>query len=625
MINNLLRKVLQKLDNPIRTLSEFSARRLSYAHYSRRIYALLPENLRKDFWWIAAFSVVRALAESFTIFVISMFTRSVASPSSLRAGRVYQYVVEPLLPSRMLDSLSNDRNLIIAMCSMVVVFIIGKNAVIWMTTAIMSNFSERVGIFFTRRIYASFFAKDYLWHISPLSKDMISRMEKRGFLVALFASYIQIGSSIICGGVMFGILLGMDFWLTSMILVIFSIACCLIYITLRKQLEAHGKKIGEIEGRLNWTLRTTSKGMREILIYRKQDVFLEHIIAYIREAMPHKAFLSTSGSIPAWLLEILGFVVILGAMTFLVYNGRPMPMIVSAMSMLLLTAWRVLPIVGRIMRAAVKIRGIQDRAIACLELMESLAREERKERSQSTGTLPCPQLLELRSVRFRYPRAKSDALGGISLAIRQGEQIGLIGKSGMGKSTLGMLFAGLLLPTSGEILADGVEITGENCESYRTHIGYVPQSPLILAGTIADNIALADWGKPNDMDKISSACNMAAIDFLKSGKMLRTIIGNGSDGLSGGEIQRISIARALYTQPKIIVFDEATSSLDHANENRINDAVASFRGKIVSIVIAHRLSSVKHCDRIVWLDRGKIKMEGTPEEILPKYEKSLVK
>lgn len=151
-------------------------------------------------------------------------------------------------------------------------------------------------------------------------------------------------------------------------------------------------------------------------------------------------------------------------------------------------------------------------------------------------------------------------------------------------------------------------------------IGYVPQNPFLLNGSLAENIAFSQWGEEIDRDRVRECCRMAAMDFLDDLENgIDTIIGERGVRLSGGQLQRVSIARALYNHPQVIIFDEATSALDTATEQAIQQTIESLRRELTIVIIAHRLSTVERCDWLYWIDKGSIKKEGDSLNILSLY------
>ena len=223
--------------------------------------------------------------------------------------------------------------------------------------------------------------------------------------------------------------------------------------------------------------------------------------------------------------------------------------------------------------------------------------------------------IRFEGVRFRYPGSDRDALGGITLEIAPGETIGLVGSSGSGKSTLVRLVQKLHVPTEGRLLLDGMDAGMLDPAWLRSHIGTVEQDYPIFRRTVAENIALgpAERDMARVIDAARTACAHEFIAGLPDGYATR--IGARSVHLSGGERQRIALARALFHAKHILVLDEATSSLDHECERRVQENVWRAAEGRTAIIVAHRLSALRHVDRIVSLDRGWIVEQGTPAEL----------
>jgi ABC-type multidrug transport system fused ATPase/permease subunit len=204
----------------------------------------------------------------------------------------------------------------------------------------------------------------------------------------------------------------------------------------------------------------------------------------------------------------------------------------------------------------------------------------------------------------------------VGFTIRAGSQVALVGSSGAGKSTIAALILGFYKPTNGEVLVDDIRYNDLNINNIRHHIAYVPQDILLFGGTIRENIA---YGKPEaSEDEILQAAEKAfARDFIEAfPEKFDTIVGERGIKLSGGQRQRIAIARAILRDPAILILDEATSSLDAASEQLVQAALENLMKNRTSIVIAHRLSTVRHADTIFVLDKGFIKESGNHEELM---------
>jgi ABC-type multidrug transport system fused ATPase/permease subunit len=219
------------------------------------------------------------------------------------------------------------------------------------------------------------------------------------------------------------------------------------------------------------------------------------------------------------------------------------------------------------------------------------------------------QTLTLNGVFYSYPNATQIGLRDISLSIRAGEKIGIVGTTGAGKTTLADVILGLLVPDQGSMRVDGKLIDDTNTRAWMRSVGYVPQDIFLTDAPVAENIALGLSPGEIDTDRLHSAARIARIhqfitEDLPDG--YQTTVGERGVRLSGGQRQRIGIARALYHDADLIVFDEATSALDNLTEQDVMDAIDAMPGDKTVLMIAHRLSTVRRCDRIIVLDRGQL-------------------
>jgi ATP-binding cassette, subfamily B, bacterial len=211
-------------------------------------------------------------------------------------------------------------------------------------------------------------------------------------------------------------------------------------------------------------------------------------------------------------------------------------------------------------------------------------------------------------------------LENVSFAVAPGEMVALVGPSGSGKSTLFDLIQRFYDPVAGVILLDGVDLRALSLMTLREHIGYVPQEPVLFAGSVADNLA---YGKPDASEaEMREALRLAhAEDFVAAlPEGLQTWVGEGGSGLSGGQKQRLAIARALLPQPRLLLLDEATSALDAESEQKIRDTVEALKGRCSIITIAHRLSTVRQADRILVLESGRLLASGNHDSLLASNE-----
>lgn len=226
-----------------------------------------------------------------------------------------------------------------------------------------------------------------------------------------------------------------------------------------------------------------------------------------------------------------------------------------------------------------------------------------------TVPLPLTHALSLTDLGYRYPGNDTGGLQNVSLTVARGERIGIVGSTGAGKSTLADVVLGLLRPQQGAVLVDDTSVTDENLHAWQASVGYVPQEIFLIDSSVAENIAFGEDPRRIDPQRVRTAARLAQIEAFIENDLPRgydTLIGERGVRLSGGQRQRLGIARALYRDAELIVFDEATSALDNLTEREVMAAIDALPGDKTVLMIAHRLSTVQRCDRIVVMKRGRV-------------------
>jgi ABC-type multidrug transport system fused ATPase/permease subunit len=579
----------------------------------------LPGRLRLDFWLVFITQFISALTETCTLLFISLFAVSVAAPETARSN----FLIKPILAMNpaLLEWSADHRRLVALTSLLMASFIVFKTFFSTLVAHKTTIFSEKVSLVIGRETLRRYLNKSYFWHISPESQAVIHKFSQRahlsGFLVALLLVY----SNAFCCLALFTSLFLAEPRLTLVVVTAFSLASLGTYMFLRRRLDRASHEAGVLAMAEGAGQRALTQGLREVLLYRREDIFFQKMSGTIAQGVPVRAFMAFAGYLPSSVLELIGFATIALMTVGLIVRGVPMGAIVSATSMLMLTAWRVLPAVNRTLSYAITIRSLRPAALVCLELLETFISEEPEPLPEPDPDFRFEKNLTLEGAGFTYPGGLKPALSDLSLSINHGEKIGLIGLSGAGKSTLALLLTGLVQPQAGRFLVDGRALTPAGRAAYARLVGFVPQSPLLLPGTVADNVAFSQWGEKYDRPAAETACRRAAMDFIfEHTRGLDLPLGSGGQGLSGGQVQRVAIARALFTRPEIIIFDEATSALDQASENIITETISKLKAGTTVIVIAHRLTTVENCDRLIWLEGGRVRGEGSPREILPLYQ-----
>ncbi|GAB6857048.1 ABC transporter ATP-binding protein [Microbacterium xylanilyticum] len=322
------------------------------------------------------------------------------------------------------------------------------------------------------------------------------------------------------------------------------------------------------------------------------------------------------GVVPGFVFEaaLIGGVILIGGFAF-VQGGLAGAL--SSVALFAATGFRLIPAIngiqGGLVQAVASIPSAQD---VIGDLTAAEADMKVSQAPADTAVLAeNPRELRLDDVRFRYPNAEEDVIRGMSLTIPLGSSLGIVGPSGAGKSTLIDLLLGLSQASEGEITIDGDPLKSV-LRQWRGRVGYVPQRVALFDGTIAQNVALT-WTDEIDEAKVLHALERAQLGSLVDARAggIHERIGERGVSLSGGQQQRLGIARALYTDPLVLVLDEATSSLDTKTEDEVTKSIRELQGEVTLISVAHRLSTIKDYDRICYVDEGVIASSGTFLEV----------
>lgn len=379
-----------------------------------------------------------------------------------------------------------------------------------------------------------------------------------------------------------------------------------------------GEKQQALEGaQIKWIVQAFSS-IRDIKIFNSYSFLNSGIRNIVQQRARYQTYSVSALHVPRLFLEtvvIIGFMLLVLVLTG---SNTPREEIVATLGVFGMAAIRILPSVNRILSSGAELRQ-RSAYIDTLysDWMDGHMHAEANLEADGKSGLSFERELRLSNVRFQYPGADAPALRGIDLTIRRGQSIGFVGPSGGGKSTLIDLILGLLQPNSGRIEVDGRNIL-DGLGDWRSRIGFVPQQIYLLDDTVRRNIAFGTSDEDIDEDEIGNAVRLASlrplVNQLPGG--LETVVGEQGTRLSGGQRQRIAIARAVYRNPDILVLDEATSALDSVSEAEITAALESAARDRTLLVIAHRLATIKNCDRVVFVLDGRIAAEGTFDELM---------
>ena len=389
----------------------------------------------------------------------------------------------------------------------------------------------------------------------------------------------------------------------------------MLFVIARKSQQA-GRANRKYAYRVATLMTEMVDALKEVVLRGKLDEIGEVVTQNRRIATRARANMSFLGIVPKYAFEIvlIGGFLLVGGVAYAM--GGPAQAVV-AIALFAATGFRMIPAMNA-------VQGGFTLATANEVYARDVIRELRESRETGAGVVElvdtaeipdAPRGLELRDVQFRYPGGEQDVLSGLSLTIPFGSSLAIVGPSGAGKSTLIDILLGLSVPTGGAMTIDG-EPLSNIMRQWRSRVGYVPQRVALFDASIAQNVALT-WSDDYDEQRVRDALRRAHLsDLAERGDGIDAYIGERGTSISGGQQQRLGIARALYADPFIMVMDEATSSLDTATENRVTESMRELKGEVTFITVAHRLATIRDYDQVCYLDRGSILGRGTFDEVV---------
>ncbi len=587
----------------------------------KSIYRWMGSGLRKRFWRVMGLSVVVALTEFGLAAAVALLGVVLASPQTIVQSGVMRRLVE-LFP--FLQPMTEDpRLLLICLLAVLCGAVLCKSLSLALLTWRQSSFSQALNLEMARRLFHGFVNAPYLWHVGQRVSDLVTMLGWTSYVGQYCFAVVQALGQLAVAVVLIVVVFVATPVVGGIVFTGTTVAAYLSFRFSRRLVNISSQEVAQGQRDAGRIAHTALYGVRELMIYPQQRAFESRYVQCEGRAARGRALLPVWNPLPSWTLEWVGMVLLLGAVLLLYWRDTGIAATVGALTLLAAVAWRLLPIINRLVQ---QLLIMQQQIPQIGPVLRKLEEVDALLPSAPEKAADCPLTkdLQLKNVSFRYPGTPDgwpDALRGLDLRIPRGSMVGFVGLSGAGKSTVVALLTGLFPPTSGKILVDGRPMDNALRAGWIRRIGYVPQSPFLLNASIAENIAFSHWGTTVDRARVQQCCRMAAMDFVDDLEQgLDTVIGERGVRLSGGQIQRVAIARALYHDPQFILFDEATSALDGAAEQAIQQTIDSLRSRMTLVVVAHRLSTVQACDTVYWIDEGEVRMAGTPESVLPAYE-----
>ena len=471
------------------------------------------------------------------------------------------------------------------------------------------------------RVLSAYMKQGYIFFVENNTARLINGISSDaasiyGILKTLFTSATKV-LTILC----IGIYIMLQSVQMAVVLLILAVLCMVtVHLLYRKSMSRNGEIRRELMCEGNQVALEAIQGYKEVIVMNKQDYFVKAYGDTRAKYNNVSVKIDMGTTVPTYIIEMICITGVLAAVAFQMGSTSNVNELITQLSAVAAGAFRILPALGVITSGVNSIIMSTSQLGACYQTIQQVKElesheDEKKKVESNYNGIQFRHELSLKNVSFHYPSVEENVLQNIDLTIRRGQSVAFIGPSGAGKTTVSDIILALLKPTKGQILMDGINIEDLGKEWNRI-VGYVPQTPYIVDASIRYNIAFGERKNNISDEQIWQALKIAQLDeFVRElPKGLDTRVGERGVRFSGGQRQRLAIARALYRNPDILVLDEATAALDNETESEVMKAIEALQGYKTLIIVAHRLTTVKKCD-IIYEVRDKNIFPRSKEEI----------
>jgi len=513
------------------------------------------------------------------------------------------------------------KNLIYFGLSITIIIFLIKNLVLVFNLWQQTKFLRNLHFEFTNRLFKYYLKNDYIFFLHNNSAYLYRNLTD---IISSFVGFIKLYMILLSEiavfiGVAF-VLFYVDFLTTTIVLASLGVVSFLIYISTVEKISILGKQRNIVDGELKKHLLQGMAAAKDVKILDIEEDLIHQVDKNLFKATGIYQIIHFITGLPRFSFEILMVFTFSIVVIVMIGIKKDMVDIIQYLGVFAVASFRIVPGATKILSSLQHMKYAEPSIEILIKEFNSKNRSYVKRNyhpEDQSIPLKFQKKINLTNLSFSYPIRKEFSLSKLTMTVRKGDFIGIIGETGSGKSTLINLLIGLLKPSEGKVEVDDLNINTNLSEWYKK-IGYVPQSVYLTDDTIRKNIAFGLREDNINEDLIKQSVEKASLDkFLKNlSNGLETIVGEKGIRLSGGQQQRIGIARALYRDPEILILDEATSSLDQATEKQIMESIQYLKRKKTLIIATHRLFTITNCDRVFFIDKGKITKQGSPKEVL---------
>ena len=581
------------------------------------LYKILPTASRKGLLLVLFSSLITAIFETLSVASIFPFMAIVMDPSILSKYHWIDYLLKAL-------NIKTENGAIIGAGVLTITVLAIGNLItatnLWIQTHYLALARRELSF----ELFAGYMYSPYAFHLNrdASSLNRVINGDVESALGGFLASLLGVISKGLSGIVLISLIVIVDPIVAFGAILVLGCGYLLVYKIIRKKQILLGAKMVDASLSVGRTTLEGLHGIKELRVLGRESASINEYKKSFSVLTLTQASNQLAAASPRYVIEVLAFAGIIAVTLTFVLKGEGTSSIPS-LALYALAGNRLVPIFQQFFAAAVTIK-YHTRAVESLDLDLTYLRS-RGVRSESNHNdkFTFDKEIKLTDLSFKYPGADQPSLNKISLSILRNQSVGLVGRTGSGKTTLVDLILGLFPPTQGLISIDGIRLDESNDRNWRKCVGYVPQNVFLTNASIINNIAFGIPEHLIDKSSVFHAAKMAqAEEFInKLPEGYDTVVGERGIKLSGGQRQRLGIARALYHNPRVLVFDEATSALDGLTEDAVMEAIKTLSAERTIILIAHRLRTVQACDRIIMLEDGSIVADGNYNDLLNRSNK----
>ena len=586
---------------------------MGLAEIVRKYGALLEPRAKRRFLALCATAAFAGLLETAAIASILPFLAMLASPELADSDAR----VAPLIA---LLGGQDQPETVARLGTAVLLILIVANAFSSLVTWLLLRFANRQGHALSLRLLASYLSKPYIFyldrHTAELQKNVFGEVQRVTAGVLIPAAQIAARLAVVV--LISALLVLIDPAMAMVVAVVLGGAYTALYRFARSKLHDAGRISVEAGTQRARHAMEALTGAKEIKLLGCEAEFLRRFEQPSLGWADAQTTAQALGQLPRYAVETVAFSLILVLAIYLLGAGRGSGQILPLLGLYAFAGYRLMPALQLIFAGVATMRASHASLEAVLRDLPRADSVPPKSESAPGERMTLRSAVELVAVRYQYPAESGWTLQPITLRIPKNASVALVGATGCGKTTLVDLLMGLLRPSGGTLRVDGIDIDDRNVRAWQRSIGHVPQYIFLCDDTIARNIALGLPDGEIDVARVETAAQLARLhEFVASlPRGYDTMVGERGVRLSGGQRQRIGIARALYSDPDLLVFDEATSALDSVTESALLESLEGLAGYKTLVLVAHRISTVRRCDRVFVMDRGQIVESGSYEELV---------